>query len=36
MQATKLYRTIEPLFDPPELSEVQRTIGEVLGVELAL
>jgi MoxR-like ATPase len=36
MQATKLYRTVEELFDPPELSEVQRTIGEVLGVELAL
>ncbi|MEL7210970.1 MAG: hypothetical protein AAGK32_22515, partial [Actinomycetota bacterium] len=36
LAATKLYRTVEPLFDPEELDEVQRTIGEVLGVELAL
>ena len=27
---------IEGLFDPPEQAEVQRTMGEVLGVELAL
>jgi hypothetical protein len=36
IRATKLYRTIEGLFDPPEQAEVQRTMGEVLGVELAL
>src|SRR5829696_7066212 len=36
LRATKLYRTIEGLFDPPEQAEVQRTMGEVLGVELAL
>jgi MoxR-like ATPase len=36
LQATKLYRTVETMFDPPELAEVQRTIAEVLGVELAL
>ena len=36
LRATKLYRTIENLFDPPEQSEVQRTMREVLGVELTL
>jgi MoxR-like ATPase len=35
-QATALYHTVAPLFDPPEQSEARRTIAEVLGVELAL
>ncbi|MCP3910418.1 MAG: AAA domain-containing protein [Actinomycetia bacterium] len=34
--ATKLYRTIEPLFDPEEQAEAQRTVAEVLGVELVI
>jgi energy-coupling factor transporter ATP-binding protein EcfA2 len=36
LKATKLYRSVEPLFDPPEQAEAQRTIREVLGVELTL
>jgi MoxR-like ATPase len=35
-RATALYRTVEPLFDPNERSEAQRTIGEVLGIELSI
>lgn len=35
-EATALYRTISPLLDQAEQSEAQRTIAEVLGVELAL
>lgn len=35
-KATALYRTVEPLFDEPERREAQRTIGEVLGIELAI
>jgi DNA polymerase III delta prime subunit len=35
-RATALYRTVEPLFDPVERSEAQRTIGEVLGIELSI
>lgn len=36
LKATKLYRSLEPMFDPPEQAEVRRTIQEVLGVELTL
>ena len=35
-EATNLYRVVAPMFEAPEQVEVQRTIGEVLGVELAL
>lgn len=35
-RATTLYRTVAQHMDPPEQAEVQRTIGEVLGVELAV
>ena len=35
-RATALYRTVEPLFDEYERSEAQRTIGEVLGIELSI
>ncbi|QGG95328.1 AAA family ATPase [Actinomarinicola tropica] len=35
-KATALYRTVEPLFDEPERLEAQRTIGEVLGIELSI
>jgi len=35
-RATALYRTVEPLFDPYERTEAQRTIGEVLGIELSI
>ena len=34
--ATALYRIVEPLLDPPELSEARRSIAEVLGVELVV
>lgn len=33
-RATELYRVVEPLFDPSEQLEAQRTIGEVLGLDL--
>ncbi len=35
-RATALYRTVEPLFDSFERAEAQRTIGEVLGIELSI
>lgn len=35
-KATALYRTVEPLFDEAERIEAQRTIGEVLGIELTI
>ena len=35
-RATTLYRTVAQLLDPPEQAEAQRTITEVLGVELAV
>jgi MoxR-like ATPase len=35
-RATELYRMIEPLFDPPERAEAQRTIAGILGVELVI
>lgn len=35
-KATALYRTVEPLFDEHERLEAQRTIGEVLGIELSI
>jgi MoxR-like ATPase len=35
-RATVLYRTVAKHFDPPEQAEAQRTIREVLGVELAV
>jgi MoxR-like ATPase len=35
-RATQLYRMLEPLFDPPERAEAQRTIREMLGVELVI
>jgi DNA polymerase III delta prime subunit len=35
-QATTLYRTVAQHLDPPERAEAQRTIREVLGVELAV
>ncbi len=35
-RATTLYRTVAQLLDPPEQAEAQRTISEVLGVELAV
>jgi energy-coupling factor transporter ATP-binding protein EcfA2 len=35
-RATALYRTVEPLFDAYERTEAQRTIGEVLGIELSI
>jgi MoxR-like ATPase len=35
-QATTLYRTVAQHLDPSERSEAQRTIREVLGVELAV
>lgn len=35
-EATTLYRVIAPLFEADEQKEAQRTMGEVLGVELAL
>ncbi|GIU83462.1 MAG: hypothetical protein KatS3mg008_0237 [Acidimicrobiales bacterium] len=35
-RATLLYRTIASLLDEPERLEAQRTIREVLGVELAV
>ena len=35
-KATALYRTVEPLFDEFERIEAQRTIGEVLGIELSI
>ncbi|HSL57087.1 MAG TPA: AAA family ATPase [Acidimicrobiales bacterium] len=36
LKATALYRSVEPLFDDAERREAQRTIGEVLGIELAI
>lgn len=33
-KATRLLRTVEPAFDPPERAEAQRAITDVLGVEL--
>lgn len=33
-QASKLYRLVAQLLDPPEQSEAQRTIMEVLGVDV--
>lgn len=35
-KATALYRTVEPLFEEAERLEAQRTIGEVLGIELTI
>ena len=35
-RATTLYRTVAAHLDPPEQAEAQRTIQEVLGVELAI
>lgn len=35
-RATTLYRAVAQHLDPPEQAELQRTIGEVLGVELAV
>jgi MoxR-like ATPase len=35
-KATALYRTVEPLFEEQERLEAQRTIGEVLGIELSI
>jgi MoxR-like ATPase len=35
-RATSLYRTVAQHLDPPEQAEAQRTISEVLGVELAV
>jgi DNA polymerase III delta prime subunit len=35
-RATTLYRAIAQFLDPPEQAEAQRTIREVLGVELAV
>jgi energy-coupling factor transporter ATP-binding protein EcfA2 len=35
-RATALYRTVADSFDPPERAEAERTISEVLGVELRL
>jgi MoxR-like ATPase len=35
-RATALYRPVEPLFDEFERTEAQRTIGEVLGIELSI
>ena len=35
-RATTLYRTVAQFLDPPEQAEAQRTICEVLGVELAV
>ncbi len=35
-RATTLYRTVAQHLDPPEQAEAQRTIAEVLGVELAV
>ncbi len=35
-RATTLYRTVAQHLDPPEQADCQRTIGEVLGVELAV
>jgi MoxR-like ATPase len=35
-RATTLYRSVAQHLDPPEQSEAQRTISEVLGVELAV
>lgn len=35
-RATTLYRTVAQHMDPPEQAEAQRTISEVLGVELAV
>jgi energy-coupling factor transporter ATP-binding protein EcfA2 len=35
-RATTLYRTVAQHLDPPERSEAQRTIRDVLGVELAV
>lgn len=35
-RATQLYRAVEPLLEPPEQAEAQRTIAEVLGIELTV
>jgi hypothetical protein len=35
-RATALYRAVEPLLDDDERLEAQRTIGEVLGIELTI
>lgn len=35
-RATTLYRTVAQHLEPPEQAEAQRTISEVLGVELAV
>ena len=35
-RATTLYQTVAQHLDPPEQAEVRRTIGDVLGVELAV
>jgi len=35
-RATSLYRSVAQHLDPPEQAEAQRTISEVLGVELAV
>ncbi len=35
-RATTLYRTVAQYLDKPEQEEAQRTVTEVLGVELAM
>jgi energy-coupling factor transporter ATP-binding protein EcfA2 len=35
-RATQVYRVVAALLDPPEQAEAERTISEVLGVELRL
>jgi MoxR-like ATPase len=35
-RATQLYRLLEPQFEPPERAQAQRTIREMLGVELVI
>lgn len=35
-RAMTLYRVVAELLDPPEQTELQRTVSEVLGVELAV
>lgn len=35
-RATTLYRTVAQFMEPPEQAEAQRTISDVLGVELAI
>jgi hypothetical protein len=36
VRATSLYRAVAPVLDEPEQAEAQRTIGEVLGVDLVV